>query len=83
MRNAYKTLVENHEGKRSLGIPRRRWGDNTRKDLREIGREDADSIHLVRTTKRWRVLMNTEMNIWDHKRWARGYQILKVPTLRR
>jgi hypothetical protein len=27
--------------------------------------------------------MNTEMNIWDHKRWARGYQILKVPTLRR
>jgi hypothetical protein len=37
MRNAYKILVEKPEGKRSLGRPRRRWEDNIKIDLREIG----------------------------------------------
>jgi hypothetical protein len=37
MRNAYKTLVGKHEGKRPLGRPRRRWEDFFKMDLREIG----------------------------------------------
>jgi hypothetical protein len=37
-RNAYKILVENPEGKRQLGRPRRRWVDNIKMDLGEIGR---------------------------------------------
>jgi hypothetical protein len=39
MRNAYKIFVVKPEGKRPLGRPRRRWEDNIRLDLREIGRE--------------------------------------------
>jgi len=39
MRNAYKIFVGKPEGKRPLGRPRRRWEDNIRLDLREIGRE--------------------------------------------
>ena len=36
-RNAYRVLVGNPEGKRSLGRPRHRWEDNTKMDLREVG----------------------------------------------
>jgi hypothetical protein len=36
-RNAYRILVGNLEGKRPLGRPRRRWVDNIKMDLREIG----------------------------------------------
>jgi hypothetical protein len=35
--NAYRILVGNSEGKRLLGRPRRRWVDNIKMDLREIG----------------------------------------------
>jgi hypothetical protein len=37
MRNAYRILVGNPEGKRTLGRPKRRWVDNIKMDLREIG----------------------------------------------
>jgi hypothetical protein len=37
VRQAYKILVEKPEGKRPLGRPRRRWEDNIRRDLTEIG----------------------------------------------
>jgi hypothetical protein len=36
-RNAYRILVEKPEGKRPLGRPRRRWVDNIKMDLREVG----------------------------------------------
>jgi hypothetical protein len=41
-RNAYRILVEQPEGKRPLGIPRHRWGDNIKMDLREIGWDRLD-----------------------------------------
>jgi hypothetical protein len=47
MRNAYKIVVGKPERKRSLGKPRRRWEDNIRMDLREIGWEGVDWIHLA------------------------------------
>jgi hypothetical protein len=40
--NAYRVLVENPEGKRPLGRPGRRWVDNLKMDLREIGRYGLD-----------------------------------------
>jgi hypothetical protein len=40
-------LVEKPEGKRPLGIPRRRWEDKIKIDLRKIGWEGADWIHLA------------------------------------
>ena len=41
-RNIYRILVGKPEGKRSLGRPRRRWKDNIKMDLREVGCDDRD-----------------------------------------
>jgi hypothetical protein len=41
-RNAYRILVGKPEGKRPLGRPRRRWADNIKMDVREIGRDGLD-----------------------------------------
>jgi hypothetical protein len=51
------------EGKRPLGSPRRRWVDNIRMDLREIGWDDVYWIHLAQDRDRWRSLVNTVMNL--------------------
>jgi hypothetical protein len=46
--NAYRILVGNPEEKRPLGRPRRRWMDNIKMDLREIGWDDMDWIIWLR-----------------------------------
>jgi hypothetical protein len=46
MRNAYTVFVRKPEGRRPLGKPRRRWEDNIKTDLREIGWKGVDWIHL-------------------------------------
>jgi hypothetical protein len=46
IKNSYSILVGKPEEKRPLGRPRRRWEDNIIMDLREIGSEDVDWIHL-------------------------------------
>jgi hypothetical protein len=43
----YRVLVEKHEGKRPLGRPRRRWEDNVKMDLREIGIDGTNWIRLA------------------------------------
>ncbi|KAJ4439081.1 hypothetical protein ANN_15038 [Periplaneta americana] len=53
-RNAYRVLVGRPEGKRPLGRPRRRWEDNIKMDLREVGYDDRDWINLAQDTDRWR-----------------------------
>jgi hypothetical protein len=55
MRNVYNILVAISDGKRQLGRPERRWEDNIRTGLREIGWEDVDWMHLanVRTNGRF------------------------------
>jgi hypothetical protein len=58
--NAYRILVGKPEGKRPLGRPRRRWVDNIKMDLREIGWDGMDWIDL---RDQWRALVNTVMNI--------------------
>jgi hypothetical protein len=63
MRNAYRILVEKPEGKRPLGRPRRRWVDNIKMDLREIGWDGMDWIHLAQDRDQWRALVNTVMNL--------------------
>jgi hypothetical protein len=50
------------EGKRSLGRPRRRWVDNIRMDLGEVGWGD-DWISLAKDRNRWRALLNAVMNL--------------------
>jgi hypothetical protein len=54
MRNAYKVLVGELEGKRPLGRPRRRWEDNIKMDFREIGLWSVDWIHLAEDRDWWR-----------------------------
>jgi ribosome biogenesis protein Nip4 len=63
MRNAYKILV-GKLGKTPLGRCRRRWGDNIRTYLREIGWKDVDWIHLVQDMDQWRAVVNTVMKLW-------------------
>jgi hypothetical protein len=46
-RNAYRLLVGQPEGKRPIGRPRRRWVDNIRMDLGELGSSDVDWIGLA------------------------------------
>jgi hypothetical protein len=63
VRNAHSILDEKFEGKRPLRIPRRRWEDNIRMDLREIRWEDVDWMHLAQDRDQWRAPMNTVMNL--------------------
>jgi hypothetical protein len=62
-RNAYRILVGKPEGNRPLGRPRRRWVDNIKIDLREIGWDAMDWIDLAQNRDQWRALVNTEMNL--------------------
>jgi hypothetical protein len=61
--NAYRILVGEPEGKRQLRRTRRRWGDNIKIDLREIGWNGMDWIDLPQDRDQWRALVNTVMNI--------------------
>jgi hypothetical protein len=56
-------LVEKPEGKRPLGRPRRRWIENIKMDLLEIGLSVVDWIGLAQDRYRWRVLVNSMMNL--------------------
>jgi hypothetical protein len=58
-----RILVGNPEGKRPLGRPRRRWVDNTKLDLREIGWDGMDWFDLVLVRDQWRALVNAVMNL--------------------
>jgi hypothetical protein len=49
--------------KRPLGRPRRRWEDNIIKDLREIGWEGVDWMHLAQDRDQWRAAVNTVMKL--------------------
>jgi hypothetical protein len=62
-RNAYRLLVGKLDGKRPLGIPRRRWVDNIKMDLREKGWGGMDWIYLGYNRVQWRALVNTVMNL--------------------
>jgi hypothetical protein len=62
MRNANNILVGRSKRKRLLGIPRHRWEDNIRMDVREIWWGNVSWIHLVQVRDQWRALVNTEMN---------------------
>jgi hypothetical protein len=62
-RDAYWILVGNSEGKRPLVRPRRRWVDNIKMDLREIGCDGVDWIDLAQDRDQWRALVKAVMNL--------------------
>ena len=59
----YRVLVGKLEGKRPLGRPRRRWVDNIRTDLQEVGCGYMDWIGLAQDRDRWRTLVSAVMNL--------------------
>jgi hypothetical protein len=62
-RGAYRVLVGRPEGKTPLGRPRRRWEDNIKMDLREIGIDGANWIRLAQDRVQWRAFVKTVMNL--------------------
>jgi len=59
----YRVLVGKPEGKRPLGRPRRRWEENIKKDLQEVGCGGIDWIEVAQDRDRWRALVTAVMII--------------------
>ena len=59
----YRVLVGKPRGKRPLGRPWRRWEDNIKMDLQEVGFGGMDWIDLTQDMDRWRALVNAVMNL--------------------
>jgi hypothetical protein len=63
-RNAYRLLVGKPEGKSPLGRPRRRWVDNAKMNLGEVGWGDMDCNDLAQDRNGWRVHVDSVLNLW-------------------
>ena len=61
-RGVHRVLVGKPEGKSSLGRPRRRWEDNIKMDLQEVGGSRGDWMELVQDRDGWRALVSTVRN---------------------
>jgi hypothetical protein len=64
MRNVYKILARKPEGRNQLKRLRRRWKVNIRIEIREVGWEGVDWIHLTQERDQWQAVMNMVMNLW-------------------
>jgi hypothetical protein len=62
-RGACRILVGKPEGRRPLGRPRRRWADNIKTDLREVGCGCVDWIRLAQDRDGWRALVSAVMDL--------------------
>ena len=62
-RGVHSVLVGKPEGKRPLERPRRRWEDNIKMDLQEVGGGGGDWMELAQDRDRWRALVSTVMNL--------------------
>ena len=62
-RGVYRILVRKPEGRRPLGRPRRRWEDNIKMDLREVGCGCVEWTELAQERDRWRALVSAVMKL--------------------
>jgi hypothetical protein len=62
-RGVYRVLVGKPEGKRPLGRTRRRWVDNIKMDVQEVGCGGMDGIELVENRDKWQIFVNAVMNL--------------------
>ena len=72
-RGVHRVLVGKPEGKTSLGRPRRRWEDNIKMDLQEVGGGCGDWVELAQDRGRWRALVSTVMNLRGRKKKAGNF----------
>jgi hypothetical protein len=68
MKNTYNIFVRNPNRKRPLRRRRHRWEDNIIMDLREIGWEGVEWMHLAQDRDQWQALVNVVMNLCVHKK---------------
>ena len=62
-RGVFRVLVRKPEGKRPFGRDRRRWEDNIKMDLQDVGCGVMEWIELAQDRDRWRALVNAVMNL--------------------
>ena len=62
-RGVHRILVGKPEGKRPLGRPKRRWEDNIKTNLQEVGGGYGDCMELAQDRDRWWALLSTVMNL--------------------
>ena len=62
-RGVHRVLVGKPEGKKPLGRPRRRWEDNIKMDLQEVGGACGDWMELAQDRDRWRAFVSTERSL--------------------
>jgi hypothetical protein len=62
-RGVHRVLVGETWGKRPLGRPRRRWEDNIKRDVEEVGGGRGDWMELAQDRDRWRALVSTVKNL--------------------
>ena len=66
-RDVHRVLVGKPEGKNPLGRPRRRWENNIKMDVQEVGGGCVDWMELAQVRDRWRALVSTVRNLWVPK----------------
>jgi len=59
----HRVLVGKPEGRRPMGRPKRRWEDNIKTDLQEVGEDFSDWMELAQDRDRWRALVSMVMNL--------------------
>ena len=64
MGRLHRVFVGKPEGKRPLGRPRRRWEDNIKIELQEVGRGRGDWMELAQDRDSWRLLLGTVRDFW-------------------
>jgi hypothetical protein len=62
-RGVVRVLVGKSEGKRPLGIPRRRWEDNIKMDVQDVGGGRGEWLELIQDRYGWRALVSTVKNL--------------------
>ena len=63
-RSSFKILTGKPIGKRPLGRPRRRWKDNIRMEIEEIGINAGNWVDSAQDRNYWRALVNAALNLW-------------------
>jgi hypothetical protein len=80
-RGVHRVLLRKPEGNRPLRRARRRWKDNIKMDLQEVGGGHVDWMELAQDRYRWRAFMGTLLGLWIGSLFLRFWDKVCVPML--